>query len=292
MFGTVTNDPPAGARRKAPPLPMTRGRRLALAIGVPVCVALAGWTGLSLVGLVGEGHFHVSDAIPVSARRVSVNFNAGNVALRQAAVGQGSLTGEATYALIRPHFTARVNAGGVDFSYPCDLPVGNCYLNATVTVPAGTAASIATGGGDATATGITGDTTLSTDGGNVTAAGTTGAVTMTTGGGDVTADRASGDLALNTDGGNIDATAVTAPVVMASTGGGDVTVVFTKVPRDVQISTDGGNITIMVPGGPAAYDLTTRAAGGSVGYTIPTNSASPNVITATSGGGDISVTRS
>jgi hypothetical protein len=76
-------------------------------------------------------------------------------------------------------------------------------------------------------------TTISTDGGDATVTGTTGDVTLSSGGGNVTADHAAGDLTLTTDGGDINGTALTAARVTASTGGGDVQIEFATVPGNV-----------------------------------------------------------
>jgi hypothetical protein len=273
MYGTMTSEkPPAGkGSGRAPALPLTRARRAALAIGVPVCLVLTAYTGLSLVADVGQGHFPVSYAFPAGTGKATVSVSGGDVTLRQAAGTTARLTGIATYSLIRPHLTTRHTSGGVAIGYRCMVPAGNCGLDATLSVPARMAASVSTGGGDATAV------------------GTTGTVTLSTGGGDVTADRVSGVLSLNTNGGNIHGTAITSPRVTAHSGGGNIQIEFTQVPRDVQVDTGGGNITIIVPPGPTQYHVTANTGGGTVTEPVPVNSSSPNVITATSGGGNITI---
>jgi Toastrack DUF4097 len=255
-------------------LPMTPARRVWLAIGVPVCLVVAGWVGLNLVALAGPGSFSVSHAIPARTGRVSVNVSSGRVHLQGTAGEAARLTGTAHYSLIRPPFTTRATAAGTDFGYRCDLPFGNCDLDATVSVPRGMATAVHTGGGRASVTGTTGDVSLSTDGGSVSA------------------EHVSGDLTLTTDGGNVTATAITAARVSASTSGGRVTLRFTRVPADVTVSTGGGDITIVLPPGGTHYRLTERAFGGTTSAHVPTDSSSPNVITATSDGGDISVSQS
>jgi hypothetical protein len=285
--------PPARAPEGKAPWPaMTPARRAWLAIGVPVCLVLVGWAGLSLVALVGQGQFQVSHDIPVGAGPVNVNFSSGNILLQQVAGDRAKLTGTAYYSLIRPPFSTEVTAAGTDFGYNCNLPVGNCYLNATISVPRATPAAVYTGGGNATAIGTTGDVTLTSDGGNVSAERVSGDLTLNTGGGNVSAEEVSGHLTLNTDGGDITATTITAARVMASTGGGNITVVFTSVPTNVRVNTDGGNITIVVPPGSTHYNLTEDTDGGTTSGSVPTDSSSPNVITATSGGGNISVSES
>jgi hypothetical protein len=85
-------------------------------------------------------------------------------------------------------------------------------------------------------------------------------------------------------------TAITAARVTASTGGGDIEITLTRVPRDLLVSTDGGNITIVVPAGSTQYHVTASTDGGNVDDSaIPDNTSSTNQITATSGGGDITI---
>jgi DUF4097 and DUF4098 domain-containing protein YvlB len=108
----------------------------------------------------------------------------------------------------------------------------------------------------------------------------------------VTVDHVKGDLSLHTDGGNIQATGVAATRLAASSGGGDIEIVFTVVPRDVMVSTEGGNVTIVVPRGPTGYSVSASTDGGTVTDAIPHSASSPDEITATSGGGDITIEQS
>ena len=250
---------------------MTPARRVALALGVPACLALTAWGAFSIVGEIGQGHFSVNDTIPVTSGQVTAHFGGGNVTLEQGAVGQAKVAGTAHYSLIRPPFTAQRVAGGAAFGYNCDLPVGNCGLDATVSVPVGTT------------------TDISTDGGNATVSGTTGDVTVSSGGGNVTADHAAGDLTLRTDGGNINGTALTAAHVTAGTGGGDVQIEFATVPGNLHVTSDGGNITIIVPRGTTQYKVSATSDGGNVHDSLLINSLSSHTIAATTGGGDITL---
>jgi len=268
MNPTVLNQPPPA---ETAALPMTQARRAVLAVGVPLCLALTAYTGLDLVAQIGQGHYGFSYAVPASARQVSVHSSGGDLALRQVAGGQASFAGTAHYSLVRPGISVRMAGGQASFGYGCPIPAGNCGLDATIGVPAGTAVSLSSGGGGISATGIT------------------GAVELSTGGGDITADRVTGALTLRTGGGSIQATAVASVDVTAGSGGGDIEITFTRVPRDVQVSTGGGNITIIVPPGSASYHVAASTGGGNTTDSVPINSSSPNAITATSGGGDITI---
>jgi hypothetical protein len=253
-------------------LPMTTGRRVALLIGVPLCLGLTANTGFDLVANIGRGKIPVTYHAPASARRVSVTTSGGDVLLRRGNVGQATFAGTGTYSLIRPRVRETSAGGDASFGYQCRVPEGPCYLNGTLTVPAGMAVSVWTGGGQ------------------VAADGTTGAVTLSTGGGDVTANAVSGPLSLSTGGGDVQATGVAATQVSADTGGGNVEIVFTTVPRNVQVSTGGGNITIVVPRGDTHYHVVAETGGGNVDEPLlPIDSSSPNLISATSGGGNIMI---
>jgi Toastrack DUF4097 len=289
---TQANRPAGDDPRRARPgrLAMTAGRRTALLFGVPVCVALVAATGLSFVGDIGTAHYPLHLTFPASVRRIAVSDGGGQLTLKQAAVGQATLTGIAEYSLVRPHPpVASVNDGLASYVYRCPIPVGNCGLDATVTVPLGMAASVSTGGGNATVIGTTGTVSLDTGGGELSAQDVSGAVTLSTGGGNINADRVSGTLSLNTDGGDIQASAIRSTGVTASSGGGDITIVFTTVPRDVSVSTGGGDITIEVPPGSAKYHVTASPGGGSVSDSLTPSPSAPNVITATTGGGNITI---
>lgn len=281
MYGTAASDTfqdgtkPGWSR---PTLRMTPARRAALAIGVPVILALVGWGGYGIVAAIGQGHFPVNESVAVSGGPVSAHVGGGNVLLQQGPAGQVKLTGTAHYSLIRPNLTEHRTGGGVTFGYDCNVNLsGNCGVDGTLTVPAGTVS------------------TVSTDGGNVTATGTTGDVTLSSGGGDLTVDNASGDLTLNTDGGNITGTGITAPSFSAGTGGGDVRIVFTSVPRNVQIHSDGGDITVVVPQSNVRYNVSATTDGGSVNDSLqttnPGSARSPYTITASTGGGDITLSQ-
>jgi hypothetical protein len=273
-MATQENRPAGDDHRRAGRgrLTMTPGRRAALLFGVPVCVALVAATGLSLVADLGTASFPVRYTFPASATRIAVSVGGGQLTLGQAATDRVSLTGTAHYSLVAPHPAATVSGGVASYDYHCPLPFGNCGLDATVTVPPGMTAS------------------ASTDGGNASVTGTTGTVSLNTGGGELSADNVSGTVTLNTGGGNIQASAVRSAIVTAGSGGGDITIVFTAVPHDVNVSTGGGDITIVVPAGTATYRITASTGGGNVSdNTVPQDPTSPNTISATSGGGDITI---
>lgn len=284
---------PAGDDRQSgrARLRMTPGRRTALVFGVPVCLALVAATALSFAADLGTSSYPVHYTFPASATRFAVSTGSGQLTLTQAAAGRATLTGTAHYTFVRPNPAAALSGRVASYDYHCrEAFIGTCGLDATLTVPAGTAASMSTGGGNAVVTGTTGTVSLNTGGGELSVQNVSGRVALTTGGGNITAGNVSGPLALDTGGGNIQATAIRSAGVTASSGGGNITITFTAVPRDVNVSTAGGDITIVVPRGSAKYHVTATTDGGNVSdSSIPQDSSSAHVITATSGGGNITI---
>jgi hypothetical protein len=291
-----------------PAFPLTWGRRVVLALGVPVCLALVAYTGFDLVANFGEGKYAVSYALPAGAKSLTLSDAGGQVAIKQMSVSQATLTGTARYSLIRSTVTEHTSGGRTTIGNHCPLTlVGDCELDATVSVPVGMPVSASTGGGNASVTGATGPVTLSSGGGDLSADDVSGllslntsggniqataitapTLTASTGGGDITADGvSSATFTANTSGGNIQAT-VTSPRVTAGSGGGDIEIVFTTDPSIVRVSTSGGNITIVLPRDGATYAIAATSAGGSVSH-IPSNPNSNREITATTGGGHISI---
>jgi Putative adhesin len=268
-MAAVTSPEIPGPATTTARLPLTRGRRAALAIGVPVCLLLVAYTALDLVALFGQGRFPVSYSAG-AVKSLTVTSSGGQL-LINGSTGQATVTGTGDYSLVRPAVTERSTAGRASVRYHCGFPVGNCGLNATIGAPVTVPVSVSTGGG------------------NVDIVSTAGPVTLSTGGGDIDASDPSGPLSLNTDGGNVLLAHVESPTVTATSGGGDVEVYFSRVPRDVRVQTSGGNITLVLPRGTTQYNVSAHTDGGTVSNTIPQNSSSQNVITATTGGGNITI---
>jgi hypothetical protein len=254
-------------------LPMTPARRRVLAIGVPIAIALIGWTGLSYAADVGQGSYTVSYSIPVRAGHISLTTGGGDITVRPGGqAGRGRLTGTVRYSLIRPGFTWNPTAGGTAANLSCPVPAGVCGLNAILEAPAQTAVSLSSGGG------------------NLSVSGMTRSVTLSSGGGDLTLNGLRGDLRLATDGGNIDGNALAAQDVIARSGGGNITLVFTSPPRNVRITTGGGNVDVILPHRGLAYNIHTTTGGGTITDSVPQNPSGPNMITVTTGGGNITIT--
>ena len=268
---------------------MTPGRWITLMIGVPIALALIGWTAFSFVGSIGQASFPVHAAIPLQNGHLVASTNGNDITLHQdqAAGDTAQLTGTVQYSLFRPKFTV----SGTDVSLDCHVPTGNCGLSATLDVPAGTPVDLTSGGGNIQASGIQRDVTLDTGGGDVTISGDGGNTDLSTGGGNVTAGDLGGILKFTTAGGDITGNGLFAPDVTLQTGGGNVTLVFTKVPARVNITSSGGDVTVLLPRGSTRYFITDDPAGGDYSASVPktTSPTAANQISVSSGGGNIQI---
>jgi Putative adhesin len=267
-------------------LQMTPARWVALAIGVPVALMMIGWLGFSAVAGIGQASFPVSiPSIPVQHGQLSVNVGGGNVTVRPGQPGAARLVGTVRYSLIRPDIST--TSDGVNLR--CRLLVGNCGLDATLTIPPRTGLALSTGGGDQAVSGVQGGVTLSSGGGNVSVSSVSGVVTASTGGGDLTADDLAGTLTFNTYGGNINATTIASRNAGIHSYGGDATLTFTVVPANLTITSDGGNITLILPRNSTGYRVLATPDGGNVSEPRDIINSSTAPIQLNSGGGDITI---
>src|SRR6516225_4853238 len=205
------------------PLPMTAGRRVALLLGVPVALAVIGWTGLTAVAYAGQASYPVRLSVPVHGSTVSVSADDADVRVTQAPGSQLLLTGTAHYSIIRSTVTWHNTQSGVIVTPRCHFVVGNCSFDFHAVVPGGKRALISTGSG------------------NVTLAGLSGPVNAATGSGDVSGNAGSGNVSLVLPRGN------TLYRVNANTdsGGRVVTVPTSSASQHViTVSAGSGNITI------------------------------------------------
>lgn len=299
LFASSPGAPPDGtaAAPGTPPgrdLPLTLGHRLILAFGVPVAVLMIAVTGFNLVGNLGRASFPVSHRLPLSAGHFTMNVGGGDVGLRgvPADLGAAQLTGTVNYSLVRPNIYWNDGAGRAGIRLGCSFwSMANCGLNAHVDLPVAAVVNASTGGGNVTATGLSGAVTLRTGGGDVNVSHLSGPVSVTTSGGNVSVDQVSGATSVHTGGGDITGTGITAHDVTAETSGGNVGLTLTVVPANLVVHTGGGDVTIIVPRLPpgVGYDLTATSGGGDVNKEVVIDQTSSYKITATTSGGNITI---
>ena len=286
----MTTAPVTSPPRAPATLRMTPGRWATLAIGVPIALALIAWSAFSLVANLGRASFPVNTSIPLQGGHLVASTGGGDITVHQdqARGNKARLTGTVQYSLIRP----RLTISGDSISLDCRLPTGNCGLSATLDVPLDTAVNLASGGGNMQVNGIDGDVTMNSGGGDVTVSGVGGIADVTTGGGNLTASDLGNIRQFSTDGGDVNGTGLFAPRVTTESGGGNVTLVFTRVPAYLNIASSGGDISIVLPPGNTPYAITYHTEGGNYSAPVPTSGSSSHTINVDSGGGNVSIAQS
>jgi hypothetical protein len=261
-------------------VPLTRGRRLALVIGVPLILGVIGWTALTEVAFAGIGSYPVRLDLPVHGHTVSFSVGSGNATVGSGNVTVGPaagdrlhVTGTARYSLVRSTVTKRITRSGVSVSSECHFVTGVCFFNYQVGLPAGARAVLSNGSGNLTLRGLAGYVNAADGDGNIAGTGLSGPrVVLESGSGDITI------------------IGLTSADVTASDGSGNITLTFTKVPARVIVSDSSGDVQLVLPPGQTAYRVNARPSDGNRVVNVPTNPASPHVIRVTDGSGDISIT--
>src|SRR5215472_10150819 len=151
------------------PMPMTRGRLLALLLGVPVALGLIGWAGLTEVSYAGLGSYPVRLSVPVRGNTVNLSAGSADVQVTQAATSRLRLTGKAEYSLIRSNVTWHTTPSGVIVSPQCHFFVGICSFSLHAVLPAGKRAVLSAGSGNLALRGLTGPVGVGSGAGNVQA---------------------------------------------------------------------------------------------------------------------------
>jgi hypothetical protein len=272
------------------PLPMTKGRLLALLLGVPLAVALIAWTGLTEVAYAGLGSYPVRLKVPVHGSTVSLSAGAADVQVTQAAGSTLRLAGKARYSLVRSGVTWRTTPSGVAVSPRCHFFLGICSFSFHAVLPAGKRTVFSDGSGNLALRGLTGPVTLGSGSGNVRADQLTGTVSVQSGSGNVTGSALSGPkVTLKAGSGDIAIDGLESPDVLVTDGSGNIDLTFTKAPSHVSVSGSSGNVNVVLPRG-VRYQVSATTNSGSRTVSVLQTPAPGHVITVTDGSGNVSVT--
>jgi hypothetical protein len=272
-------------------LPMTPGRWVALAVGLPLALLAIGWTALTVVAFAGLGSYRVNLAVPAAGHTATVSVDNGEVTVVPGPAGQLRVHGILRYSLVRPHVSWHRSASGVALHASCRAP-GLCLLDYAVTVPAAGRSSVSDASGDLTASGLGGTFTLNDNSGSITATRISGVPTISDQSGDITVSSLSGSRVRIIDhSGYINASGVSSRNVTATDQSGDITLVFTKVPDQVRVSDASGGVWLVLPDGPTAYRVSAHSPSGSTSVTVPRSRSSPHVISVVDASGHISISR-
>jgi len=272
------------------PLPLTRGRLLALLLGVPVAFALIAWTGLTGVAYAGLGSYQVRLAVLVHGSTVNFSAGAADVQVTQAAGSTLRLAGKATYSLFRSDVTWHTTRSGVVVSPQCHFFVGDCSFSFHAVLPAGKRAVLSDGSGNLALRGLTGPVTVGSGSGDVQANVLTGTVHLQTGSGNITGGALSGPkVTLKAGSGDIAVDSMESLDVVVTDGSGNIDLTFSKAPTRVKVSNSSGNVNVVLPRG-VRYQVNATTDSGNRNVSVLQTTAPDHVITVTDGSGNVSVT--
>jgi hypothetical protein len=202
------------------PLPMTRSRRTALIIGVPLALALIAalipvWAraALQFAAFHDQVGYTVRLHAPVRDGQVRVSVGNGNMVFRTSPNAREiSVLGHLSGPLARPTFSHPSKAGALDLNAACNAPFGICNLNFTVTAPAGLPVRLNTAFGNLAAGHLPGPVTLSDNSGDIFTSDLGGQIMLSDQFGNIHARRLKGSMRVVNNSGDIDASGLTGPI--------------------------------------------------------------------------------
>lgn len=253
------------------PIPLTRSRRRALAIGLPFVLAAVGFGALNYVSLVGEDSYRVPPTAIPGTGTVTFGVGSGDITVSPRSDGRSEYSGMVYYSLIKPKLHWKTSSGGAFLAGgPNCFWIGNCGANLRLSVPPERPVHASSGSGD------------------VEVSGLTGSVRVGDGSGDIVVNRLSGPLDLINSSGNIEASGLASRNVKANDDSGDVKLSFTKPPARVTVAVASGNITIVVPAG-TTYYIVANVVSGSKHIEVETGPNSHHTMYLSDDSGDVNV---
>jgi DUF4097 and DUF4098 domain-containing protein YvlB len=252
-----------------PVLPLTPARRVALFAGIPITLAVIGWSALNVAAFLGQGTFSINQSVAWSGGPVSISVNSGDMTITPSTDGRVHVEGRVEYSLVKPALVITTTGSNAAVSFSCSaLAVSRCSAEITVSVPPGAALVASSQSGDITASGFT-NASLESDSGEVRASGL------------------SGNVMLQTHSGDIAATDLSASSVTAEADSGSVSLAFRVAPESVNVQDSSGDVSVFVPD--VAYHVTAHSDSGDVSIAVPTDPKSVNVINVTVASGDVHI---
>jgi S-adenosylmethionine hydrolase len=201
-------------------LPMTRGRRLTLVIGVPVavalilvCVPLWARGALQVVANHDQVGYSVAVSAPVRGGQVKVTSGNGDMVFRTSRTAHDiSVRGHLSGDLARPTFSHQSTATGLDLNSGCNAPFGRCNISFTVTAPAGLPVTLDDAFGNLTAGHLSGPVSLSNNSGDIDTSDLDGRIQLNDQFGNIWARQLRGTMRMVNNSGDINVFGLTGPI--------------------------------------------------------------------------------
>lgn len=258
--------------------------------GVTLAVLLVVGAAVQLLILVTGQNSTTSKSYRDSVTKVVVTSGSGDVQIVADATDQTTVERKLSWSIIGGEPQTHDHLDNGTLNLPGCSGGWNCDVSYVVHVRAGTDATVMLGSGNASVSGRVGSVTVSDDSGDVLVTGAQGAVQVTADSGNVTLHRISAPVTASLGSGNISADGLRGDTASLKTDSGNVNAQFTIDPQSITAMSGSGSVGLSVPG-EAPYNVKTSIGSGTSSIDIPTDPSASRTLTATSGSGDIQVSR-
>ncbi|MGW3074046.1 DUF4097 family beta strand repeat-containing protein [Kitasatospora sp. NPDC001132] len=245
-------------------------RRGCLLIGLAALVAVVSVASWIVVDSLPAHHPYSGDwqQDAAGADRVTVQTDRLGVTLSQDDSSQVTVAMSGSYTGRVPQVSVTRSGSDVTVTAGCS---DDCSGHLQVTVPAGLAAQVSTGGA------------------GIQAKGLTGRLDLATGRGGVEVDQSSGPLTVRSTYGAVTLADSSAPDAEVITTDGEVSASFTAAPASLKVTTDWGRVDLKVPHD-ASYRVDAQSSWSSPSVSLPnTATDAPHSVVVKTTRGDIAV---
>jgi hypothetical protein len=256
---------------------------------VTVAAVLAVLAVLLALFLVLRRHQNDVVSFQGSPTEVVVQSSAGLVIVVPSDGNQVQVSRRAKWTLFKPDMSVGVEGGSLVVKADCYGPSFICDVQYRVSVPSDVSVRVVGGGGDVQIDGIGGKVDVQTSSGDVTLTNLTSDVKVRTSSGDVSLASMAGKLDLATDSGSITGSSITSGTIQTGTSSGDTSLNVTGSADRIGAGSSSGDISLVVPD--LAYQVDAKSASGDAQVDVTQSADATRTITATTGSGQISITR-
>jgi hypothetical protein len=271
----------------APAPPLSPQRKAILVVGGLLSLIVITLTTLTMVDHLGHTSYERDSEFAASGTRHLRVWAPHGISITTSTDGKVHVHKSVEYGLARPELVEKPTANGVVLEADCHgwMAVSSCSVAYEVRVPPDFSIEAVSQTGDVSATGLTGNATLTTTAGTIQVGQLSGNLKLHTRAGEVVGI----DLGRSPASGDAGGSEPDGPTVDARTSAGDVTLTFAAPPRKVTAHTSAGNVEVTVPPGSGyRIDADTRAGDQHVDHSLESR-GSDRFIVVTSSAGDVTV---
>ena len=234
---------------------------------------------------------HENDVVSFqgSPTDVVIESSAGLVIVVPADGNQVQVSRRAKWTLFKPDMSVGVEGGSLVVKADCVGPSFICDVQYRVSVPSTVSVRVVGGAGNVQIDGIGGKVDVQTSSGDVALTNLTSDVKVRTTSGDLSLGRWRASSTSPPTAASITGSSITSPAIQTGTSSGDTSLNVTGSADRIGAGSSSGDITLVVPD--LAYQVDAKSASGDAQVDVTQSADASRTITATTGSGQISITR-